>query len=148
MGCGSSRPPPQPELVGMWISCRDDHREELLRQFHLRCQRSAYKLTLKGYTAKAIQLPANNNKIQGTVMNIGNDGWLEYLSIDGREYTAYAGPITTWTDTRWVGCCPCCGRGYGCFSLESAGLDFTDSRNPHLVVGSQTFEKISNFSPA
>mmetsp|Transcript_16955 Transcript_16955/g.31690 ORF Transcript_16955/g.31690 Transcript_16955/m.31690 type:complete len:186 (-) Transcript_16955:173-730(-) len=113
MGSCQSVPPPNPSLVGLWVSDDATDVPALLHDLKYECYAFPYKCA-KGRNYRPFFRPCH-----GAALEIDDIGHMCYIEMRGRVATeVYSGPITDWgasssvgsgsaagvTTTGWTGC--------------------------------------------
>lgn len=135
MGCGQSKPPPNPELIGLWVSDDATNVPGLLANFESVCRQDKYKVSIY-YSNLVFQT------CSGAVLEIEPDGYTRYLEMEGKwARLVYSGPILEWTrpDGVWVGCCAGCCCPKGCVHFTT--FLHTQGTGISLTVNDKRFSK-------
>ena len=110
--------PPDPLLVGIWISEDATNRTNLLANHN-------YEKKTSMYGCSKLKRTSVYKPCSGAVLEVSPSGYVNYIEME--ETTArlmYSGPISDWNgqDNTWLGCCAgkycCCPKGCVHFDVE------------------------------
>lgn len=122
MGCCQSdcckAVPPDPSLVGIWMSEDATNRTNLLANHNFE-----KKTTM--YGCSRLKRTSFYKPCSGAVLEVSPSGYVNYIEMDDVLCRfMYSGPINDWNgqDNTWLGCCAgkccCCPRGCVHFDVE------------------------------
>ncbi|KAK1742876.1 hypothetical protein QTG54_006473 [Skeletonema marinoi] len=110
--------PPDPWLVGIWISEDATNRTNLLANHN-------YEKKTSMYGCSKLKRTSIYKPCTGAVLEVSPTGYINYIEME--DVTArlmYSGPINDWNgqDNTWLGCCAgkccCCPKGCVHFDVE------------------------------
>lgn len=123
MGCCQSdcckSIPPDPWLVGIWISEDASNKTNLLANHN-------YEKKTTLYGCSKLKRTSFYKPCSGAVLEVSPTGYVNYIEMDGMTARLmYSGPINDWNgqdNTTWLGCCAgkccCCPKGCVHFDVE------------------------------
>jgi hypothetical protein len=122
MGCCQSdccnSVPPDPWLVGIWISEDATNRTNLLANHY-------YEKKTTMYGCSRLKRSSFYKPCSGAVLEVSPSGYVNYIEMENvTTMFLYSGPINDWNgqDNTWLGCCAgkccCCPRGCVHFDVE------------------------------
>lgn len=134
MGCCQSdcckSIPPDPWLVGIWVS------EDASNKTNLLANHNYEKKTL--YGCAKLKKNMFYKPCSGAVLEVSPSGYVNYIEMEGMTARSmYSGPINDWNgqDNTWLGCCAgkCCCCPKGCVHFDVEQIPTTSRAFPTVI---------------